>query len=269
MIRPLPTIEFEPTISDELVEDYREKGFTWVERITTDEEVDWLREVFDTLFEQHRGGVDLGYFDLSRPYDADGEDHLPQLLVPERAVPELTQTLFMRNARLIAARLMGVAAESLDAWGHMISKPARHGSVTPWHQDEAYWSPDKQYRAVGAWTPLDDADLENGCMCFIPRSHHLAVLPHRHIGDDPAVHGLETTVAVDEREMVAVPLRAGGATFHHPRTLHYTPPNGSDRPRRALAFEYQTPPIVRDSPEHRQWFVDGEAAWNQRPLAST
>jgi ectoine hydroxylase-related dioxygenase (phytanoyl-CoA dioxygenase family) len=228
-----------------------------------------LREVFDLLFSERRAGFDGGYFDLSRPYDADGDDHLPQVLFPELAVPKLEQTLFRRNARLIAARLLGVEPDALEVWGHMISKPPRHGHATPWHQDEAYWPPDKHYFATGAWMPLDDVDLENGCMCFIPGSHEAAVLPHRHIGDDPAVHGLETTVAVDDSTMVAVPLRAGGATFHHPRILHYTPPNVSDRPRRAFASEYQTPPTIRETPEHRQWFDDGAAAWERRSIAGS
>jgi ectoine hydroxylase-related dioxygenase (phytanoyl-CoA dioxygenase family) len=269
MTRPLPTVEFEPTISDQMVEAYHRNGFTWVERITTDEEVEWLRSVFDELFLARRGGVEGGYFDLSRPYDADGDDNLPQVLVPELAVPDLANTLFRRNARTIAARLLGVDAATLDVWGHMISKPPRRGHVTPWHQDEAYWLPEKQYHATGAWMPLDDVDMENGCMCFIPGSHRLDVLPHRHIGDDPAVHGLETTVTVDVSEMVVVPLAAGGATFHHPRTLHYTPPNVSDRPRRAFASEYQTPSVLRDTPDHRQWFLDGQAAWDRRSPAGS
>ena len=98
MTDPLPTAEFEPTISDEMIAEYRANGFTWVERITTDEEIEWLRGVFDQLFADRRGGVDGGYFDLSRPYEAEGEDHLPQVLVPELAVPQLEHTLFRRNA---------------------------------------------------------------------------------------------------------------------------------------------------------------------------
>jgi ectoine hydroxylase-related dioxygenase (phytanoyl-CoA dioxygenase family) len=120
-----------------------------------------------------------------------------------------------------------------------------------------------RYQAVGAWLPLDDVDLANGCMCFLPGSHLAEVLPHRHIGDDPNVHGLETDVA-DPSAMVPVPLAAGGATFHHPRTLHHTPANRSDRPRRAFATEFQTRPTKADVTAGRPWLEAGRAAWDAR-----
>jgi ectoine hydroxylase-related dioxygenase (phytanoyl-CoA dioxygenase family) len=160
---------------------------------------------------------------------------------------------------------MGVDAGDLQSWGHMIHKPAHHGEQIPWHQDEAYWDPDQAYQAVGTWMPLDDVDLENGCMCFLPGSHLGDVLPHRHINDDPAVHGLVTDDA-DPSRMVVMPLRAGGATFHHPRTLHHTPPNRSDRQRRAVATEFQTPPTPAAAPADRPWVAEGKAAWAARTV---
>ena len=38
----------------------------------------------------------------------------------------------------------------------------------------------------------------------------------------------------------ACPLSAGGATFHHPRTLHYTAPNTTDVPRLAYPIDRHT-----------------------------
>ena len=74
-------------------------------------------------------------------------------------------------------------------------------------------------------------------------------LPHRHLTDDPAVHGLEfaVDVDVDVAAAVSVPLDAGGATFHHPRTFHHTGPNATGRRRRADADEVQTPPVPAGS----------------------
>jgi ectoine hydroxylase-related dioxygenase (phytanoyl-CoA dioxygenase family) len=264
-VRALPKTELEVMLTDDQVAAFRRDGFTSIPRITTDEEVEWLREVFDELFAEKAGGFPGGYFDLARPYDADGEDHLPQVLVPEQRVPDLRRTQFFRNAHAITGQLLDHPEEQLLAWGHMIHKPARHGHEIPWHQDEAYWDPKMAYRAVGSWLPLDDADLDNGCMCFLPGSHTGPVHPHRHIDDDPAVHGLVTDVTVGVG-MVPVPLAAGGATFHHPRTLHHTPPNRSDRQRRAVAVEHQTAPVPRDSPEPRPWIDAGMDAWAARPV---
>jgi ectoine hydroxylase-related dioxygenase (phytanoyl-CoA dioxygenase family) len=251
------------------VERFRRDGFVAFERITTDAEVGWLREVFDELFDAKVGGFAGGYFDLSRPYDSAGADHVPQVLMPELRVPALRATIFHRNATKVAARLLDVPADSLQRWGHMIDKPPHHGGVLPWHQDEAYWEPTATYHAVGAWLPLDDVDERNGCMTFLPGSHRGEVRPHRHIGDDPTVHGLQAeSVDADDPAVraaaVAVPLAAGGATFHHPRTLHSTGPNLTDRRRRAFATEVQTAPARNPAPPARPWVDAGRAAFDAR-----
>ena len=49
---------------------------------------------------------------------------------------------------------------------------------TPWHQDESYWlnMPDK--RAVSFWVALQDVNVDNGCMWFVPGSHKLPLREH-------------------------------------------------------------------------------------------
>lgn len=250
-----------------MVDEFRQNGYTSVERITTDVELEWLRIVYDRLFDAKQGGGPGGYFDLARPYDSEGDDLLPQALFPERAVPELLRTEYLRNARAVAAALLDAARDDLEVWGHMINKPPRTGHETPWHQDEAYWEPAQRFHAVGVWMPLDDCDTSNGCMTFVPGSHHSDVLEHRHIAGDPNVHGLEFAVDVDVSSAVAVPLAAGGATFHHPRTYHYTGPNRSDRRRRAYANELQTPPVAADEAAERPWITETREAMSRRAIA--
>ena len=89
-------------------------------------------------------------------------------------------------------------------------------------------------------------------MQFIPGSHRSEVRWHRHIDDDPLVHGLITD-DVDPSLAVACPLSAGGATFHHCRTLHYAGPNLTDRPRRAYILVMSIPPAKRSTPAYRPW----------------
>ena len=52
-------------------------------------------------------------------------------------------------------------------------QPANADVTTPWHQDEAYWlnMPDK--RAVSFWVALQDVNVDNGCMWFVPGSQKL------------------------------------------------------------------------------------------------
>jgi ectoine hydroxylase-related dioxygenase (phytanoyl-CoA dioxygenase family) len=261
-----PAADFVVELDPAHVADYHEHGFTWVERITSDEEIAWLREVYDHLFGTRAQAVPGGYFDLARPYESEGEDRLPQILVPERAVPALQETAFWRNGRAIAATLLGVEEKRLFGWGHMIRKPARIGAPLPWHQDEAYWDPGADYRALGSWMPLDPATLESGCLHFLPGSQRGPVRKHRHVGDDPKVHALVTDDA-DPAPAVAVPLAPGGASFHHCRTLHSSGPNTSARVRRAWANEWQLPPARREVPLERPWVDEGRRAWESRRIA--
>jgi len=264
---PPPAAVLDVRLDDAQVDAFRRNGFTSIERITTDEELEWLAPIYDFLFDDKRGTWKGSYFDLARPYDADGDDFVPQVLTPEMRFPQLLETNVSRNARAISSQLLDLPAAELKQWGHMILKPPRVGGELPWHQDEAYWEEHLAYRAVGCWMPLDPATAESGCMTFLPGSHTGEVRVHRHIGDDPTVHGLVTD-DVDGSAEVAVPIAPGGATFHHCRTLHRTPPNTSGRVRRAWANEFQVTPVPvpeGDIPD-RPWLRAGREAWDDRSV---
>jgi ectoine hydroxylase-related dioxygenase (phytanoyl-CoA dioxygenase family) len=146
---------------------------------------------------------------------------------------------------------------------HAILKPPRHGAATPWHQDEAYWEPGLEYNSFSLWVPLQDATLENGCMQFVPGSHRLEVLPHHSINKDPRVHGLEVDGA-DTSAAQPCPIRAGDATAHLNRTLHYAGPNRTGAPRRAYILGFGTPPRKRSEPREFPWNVAKQTARERR-----
>jgi len=258
-----PATAFDVELPAAKVAEFRERGFTSIERITSDEELGWLREVYDWLFAERVQAVPGGYFDLSRPYDSPGDDLQPQIINPEVRLPELRRTAFWRNGKALAGALLHVEASKLLGWGHMIRKPARVGESLPWHQDEAYWDPGFAYTALGCWMPLDPATPESGCMRFIPGSHRGVVRTHRHVGEDPSVHALFTD-DVDPNLAVAVPLEPGGAIFHHCRILHSSGPNRSPHVRRAYANEWQLPAVKRDVAAPRPWIDEGKQAWKRR-----
>ncbi len=261
-----PDAPFEVAITDAHVEEFRTRGFVQISRITSDEELAWLREVYDALFAEKRGSYHGGYFDLTRPYDREGEDVLPQIIAPEIRFPQLKETTFWKNGQKLARQLLRLQdAEEIRGWGHMIRKPPRIGDSLPWHQDEAYWEPTHDYRALGCWMPLDDATVESGCMSMIPGSHLGDIVPHRHLNDDPSIEGLETvSPPARAREAVTLPTPAGGAVLHHCRMLHMSGPNVSDHVRRAYANEWQTPPVKRAVPHHRPWQVEGREAFKSK-----
>jgi hypothetical protein len=257
---PPPPTDFDVDITEEQAASFAENGHLTIDRITTDEELDWLRAAYDLFEAMPRSGFPDTVFDVARPYGTTGEPDLGQLLFPERRMRGLHDTAMWRNGKRIASKLLGVDEAAVESWGHLIFKPALHGGETPWHQDEAYWETHLSYHAVGAWVPLDDTDVDNGCLWFVPGSHRGEVLQHRHLDDDPSVHILELVDAIDSSSAVPVPLHAGGASFHHPRTLHHARPNTTPRTRRAWATEYQTKPVQLDVPADRPWVPAGHQA---------
>lgn len=247
---PSSTFEVDPTVEE--VAFFRDNGFLVVERITTDEEIDWLRPIFEAAFEK----VDAGEVEGPNPKVA------YQSMMPELRFPELLETTFLRNAKTYARALLG--EDDLSSWGHMIRKPVGNSRLAPWHQDEAYWESELEYNALGSWLPLHDVTVEMGAMQFIPGSHKLGVLDHLFYDGDP-VHNLLEAVGVDPSKAVACPLTKGGATFHHQRTLHFTEPNTTDQPRYAYPIEHQVTPRYRDEPATRPW-VDAMRAATGREM---
>jgi len=221
-------------LTQEQIDFFEENGYLRIERITTDEDIAEIKESYDRIFAERAGREDGNQFDLAGVDEDNEEASLPQILEPARYAPELNDSLLLQNADRICKQLIGEEPNCVVA--HAILKPARHGSETPWHQDAAYWDPNIIARSISIWVPLQAATEENGCMLFVPGSHLLDVLPHRSIGDDPRIHGLELDPSAMEhvRGAVACPLPPGGCTLHGGYTLHYAGPNRTDEPRRAL-----------------------------------
>ena len=259
-IGPPPPSDFDVDVTEEQIAFFHENGHLTVDRITTDDELEWFRAAYDEFEAMPRSGFPDTVFDVGRPYGTTEEPDLGQLLFPERLIKGVHDTALWRNGRQIAQRLLDVPADQIESWGHIIFKPPRHGAETPWHQDEAYWDTNLAYHAVGAWVPLDDVDVDNGCLWFQPGSHRGDVLEHRHLGDDPRVHILEIVEPIDTSTSVPIPMRAGGVSFHHPRTLHHAHPNTTVRHRRAWAHEYQTVPVELPIAAHRPWVDEGRQA---------
>lgn len=259
---PLPDAPFQVTPTAEQIAFYREHGYLVVERVTSDEEVAWLRGIYEQIYDDGWTGT------VVRPVDRSGVRNpavartIMQVFHPEFAFGEILRTTYVRNAKRIAAALLGHDESALTVWTHMIRKAPGAPEVPP-HQDEAFWPPELEYRSVAAWMPLHDVTVEMGAMQFLPGSHRGGVLPHRSY-DDVLQRLLQVDAPLDLDAFVACPLRAGGATFHDPSTVHRTNGNATDRPRLAFPLTVQSPPIVRETPRATPWLDEFLAAGGQR-----
>ena len=203
-------------------------------------------------------------YDINGAKEAGKKESIPQVLQPSKYAPALLETQMVANLKAMMKQLNG--ADTKMVGDHAINKPPHNAAPTPWHQDEAYWDPAKDYSSLSVWVPLQPATKQNGCMYFVPGSHQSEIVPHRPIGDNPSTPGLEVEPgAVDFSRAVACELPAGGATFHSGRTLHYTPPNNSEDFRRAyiaMGSAYEKPRAV---PRRYPWRERQMAAKAQHP----
>jgi len=261
-------VELKPTITltDEQVAFYHENGFLAIDAITTQEEVERLRGVYDRIFEQRAGRDEGNQFDLAGSDEEGKAAALPQILNPRKYAPELAETLYEVNAQAISLQLLG--PEASYNGDHAIFKPAGVGAPTPWHQDEAYWDPNYNARALSVWMPLQEATVENGCMTFMPGSHKQEIVPHQSIGGDTRVHGLEMIDPADVSKAVACPLPPGGATFHNSRTMHFTGANRSAVPRRAYILGFSAPATPRTDGRRFPWNEAKRTARDERAKAA-
>lgn len=118
-----------------------------------------------------------------------------------------------------------------------IRKEPGQGPEVTWHQDSSFNPGDA--RCVVVWLAVEDADVANGCMWFIPGSHRLGQLAcdDRH------------TVASAEQQGKKVPieLKAGEVVIFSDLLLHASPANKSSRPRPGFTMTF----VAADVPIHK------------------
>ena len=129
--------------------------------------------------------------------------------------------------------------DMLRVWHDQIQyKPARVGGPTGWHQDFPAWPILQPADLISAWVALDDAEIDNGCMWMVPGSHRWGKVPLQSGENfapkfDPAL--LPEGVSAKAEPLI---VKKGEVAFHHCMTWHGSPPNKSERPRRAIAVHY-------------------------------
>ena len=144
----------------------------------------------------------------------------------------------LTNPRIVAC-VKDLVGENVIAWGsHFFCKMPGDGKRVSWHQDAGYW-PLTPSKAVTAWLAIDDSNVENACMRFIPGSHLYGHLTY-HLSEDDEANVLNQTVADVEKfgDPVNVELKAGEISIHSDLLLHGSEANDSSRRRCGLTLRY-------------------------------
>ena len=144
----------------------------------------------------------------------------------------------LANAR-ITAHIKDLLGEHLVGWGsHFFCKMPRDRKTVSWHQDASYW-PMTPSKTATVWLAIDDADVDNACMRFIPGSHHHGHLTYK-LSEEDENNVLFQTVPTAEQygEPIDVELKAGEISIHSDMLLHGSKANTSGRRRCGLTMRY-------------------------------
>ncbi|MAE65899.1 MAG: hypothetical protein CMJ18_16635 [Phycisphaeraceae bacterium] len=116
----------------------------------------------------------------------------------------------------------------------MFAKPARHGSVTPAHQDNVFqcWDPPE---ALTITVAVDPSTCDNGPLVCQKGSHRLGLLPHRPSGVMGFSQMLIDPLDTGKWPEVELCLEPGDISRHATETVHRSGPNGTDQSRRQIA----------------------------------
>jgi ectoine hydroxylase-related dioxygenase (phytanoyl-CoA dioxygenase family) len=222
-------------LTPEQVRFYREQGYLAGVRVLNDRQIQSLREELTGFFTPGHDGADLWY-EYHTNESASPDTVLFHALGAWRIKPGFHDSLWNPAFTVAASQLLGGAVRFWH--DQLFCKPARHGGVVAWHQDYSYWTRTRPMNHITCWIGLDDSLRDNGCLHYVPKSHTWDLLPITGLaGDMTAIKEVLTPRQWEQfQHPVAIELKAGECSFHHPLMIHGSFENRTERPRRALVI---------------------------------
>ena len=232
-------------LSNEQVEFFHENGYLAGVRILDDDQVETLRAELPRLMNPDDTSRDL-FYEFNTNESADPNKVLFHALGAWRVSPAFHDLLWHPAFVVAAAQLLGGAVRFWH--DQLFVKPARDGGVVIWHQDYSYWTRTKPMSHLTCWIGLDDTTTENGCLHYVPRSHRWDLLPREDFANDmDKIRDYLTEEQTAEFKPVAIELKKGECSFHHPMMVHGSFANSSERPRRGAVVNVIRDGVVSDS----------------------
>lgn len=216
---------------------FDQEGYLVVDNLLSQKEVEYYSNLYNSFLDNT---IDASKYrsDLSGSEgDTTAKEKITQIMVPSKLVPEILDRALHTKTLKMAQELMGDDI-ALD-FDMLINKAPNTNTITPWHQDAAYWidMPDK--RAASCWVAIDHAYKENGCMWYTPKSHKSNVLPHVQTGNKGALQ-----CEGSEENSVHIELLPGSGVFHQGGTLHYSRGNATNDNRRAFITNFRPSAMI-------------------------
>ncbi len=223
-------------LSKDQVDFFKENGYLANVKLLDDTQVDQLRRELDEIMDPKHPAHHL-FYEFHSNESKDPNAVLFHSLGHWRITGGFHDVLWNPAFVVAASQLLGNRA--VRFWhDQLFCKPAHHGGVVAWHQDYSYWTRSVPMQHLTCWIGLDDATRENGCLCYIPKSHQWGLLDKPDLAGD--MNGLEKFLTEEQkgefRNKVFIEMKKGHGAFHHPLLVHGSYENKSPRSRRAFVL---------------------------------
>ncbi len=156
---------------------------------------------------------------------------------------------------------------------HSLSRSGNLTDATQWHQDQGVVLAEAdRTQTITIWAAMTDADEENGCLIYEPRSHRNGLGLHCPVdAPNPKYRVSIPDEWIDNERAIPVPVKRGDVLVHLPLTKHGSLMNTSDRIRWSFDLRYHPvgqptgrpmfPGFVARSGQHPETELQDHRAW--------
>lgn len=222
-------------LTDEQVAHFHEYGYLAGIKLLEDDQIEVLRQQLTEVMDPKHPAHHL-FYEFHSNESEDSDSVLFHSLGQWRIASGFHDILW--NPAFVMAAHQLLENKAVRFWhDQLFYKPAKHGGVVAWHQDYSYWTRTIAMQHLTCWTGLDDATIENGCLHYIPKSHKWGLLDAPALAGD--MNGLMKYLTEEQKKEfkpVAIELKKGFGTFHHPLLVHGSYENNSEMSRRAFVI---------------------------------
>lgn len=221
-------------LTKQQIEFFHASGYLAGIRVLNDEQIETLQHELTKLIDPSHPGHKLFYeFHLNE--STNPNTVLFHALGAWRISPAFHDLLWNPALLMPAAQLLD---GPVRFWhDQLFVKPPHQGGVVAWHQDYSYWTRTQPMAHLSCWIGLDDSTRENGCVHYVPGSHRWNLLPITGLAND--MNAIRSVLSEEQNKQfkpVAIELKAGECSFHHPLMVHGSFENRSERPRRGAVI---------------------------------
>jgi ectoine hydroxylase-related dioxygenase (phytanoyl-CoA dioxygenase family) len=222
-----------PTLlSREQKQQFDQLGFCVISGLYSDNEIQEIEDFFEE-FRRTGGRI----FDAGSTYEElDVTQSLVRAMHPHRSSNKAREWFLNPNVAAVLKELLGKPALGAQTMYYYKPPGARGQGM---HQDNFYLL-SKPATCIAAWTAIDDATVENGCLYVVPKSSTGPIHCPSNEGEKWMSYG-DTHITKFPRDEKPVPVEVprGSTMFFSGNLIHGSGPNRTkDRSRRTFIGHY-------------------------------